>query len=255
MSNNYYVYIYLNPLKNNQPFYVGKGKGKRYLQHLYGYDCLHNPYKMNTINKILEMTGKNPPIEIYRESLSEEDAFFLEKELIASYGRTNNKTGILCNLTDGGEGGSGRIVSEEERQDMSLRFKGKQKSPEHKIKNGLAKKNKIVVKDVDGNQFSVDKDDPRWISGELVGISKNTTLSDSTKELMKQQMIGRKWYNNGTEEAFVFNPPDGYVRGRLTSLMSKINKKRIGLPKSEQFREKQRQLFKNRQKDEKGRLV
>ena len=50
---NYYVYVYLNPLKagefnvgkfnfNYEPFYVGKGKGWRIGQHFSKYTCCRN---------------------------------------------------------------------------------------------------------------------------------------------------------------------------------------------------------------------
>jgi len=37
-------------------------------------------------------------------------------------------------------------------------------------------KNTITVKDINGNKFRVNKDDPRYLSGELVGINKGIKL-------------------------------------------------------------------------------
>ena len=254
MSNKYYVYIYLNPLKNNEPFYIGKGKGNRYKKHLCKNEHFYNNYKINTINKIIEKTNNYPPIEIYKDNLSEEDAFYLEEELIAFYGRKNNNTGILTNMTDGGEGNSGRLISEEEKKNISVRM-SKPHTEQHKINQGIVKKNKIVVKDKEGKKFSVDKNDPRWISGELVGVSKGYKISDETKQLMTQKRLGRKWYNNGEEEIFTYDPPEDYITGRLPSLMNKINKNRIGIPKSDEFKEKHRINYYKRNIDQKGRLI
>ena len=54
----------------------------------------------------------------------------------------------------------------------------------------------IPVKDKDGNTFSVSKDDPRYLSGELVGASKNT-----------------QWMNNGTHEKMIFeNEIENYLK-------------------------------------------
>lgn len=51
MSNIFYVYILRNPLKENIPFYVGKGKDRRCFQHL--KDGKHkNKHKYNTIKQI-----------------------------------------------------------------------------------------------------------------------------------------------------------------------------------------------------------
>jgi hypothetical protein len=49
----YYVYLILNPLKNNEPFYVGKGKRYRHKEHFSRQrDLIKNNHKNNTIRKI-----------------------------------------------------------------------------------------------------------------------------------------------------------------------------------------------------------
>lgn len=48
----------------------------------------------------------------------------------------------------------------------------------------------ISVKDKDGNMFKVKKDDPRWLSGELVGITKNNKASTTTVEKIRSYNIG-----------------------------------------------------------------
>ncbi len=53
---------------------------------------------------------------------------------------------------------------------------------------------KVTVKDKDGNTSHVSINDPRYISGELVGVSKNTTLSDETRAKLKITSGGS---NNG----------------------------------------------------------
>jgi len=49
----------------------------------------------------------------------------LEKQLIAKHGRSNNETGVLCNLTDGGEGCFGFVVTDEYREKLSKAIKGR----------------------------------------------------------------------------------------------------------------------------------
>ncbi len=63
-------------------------------------------------------------IAIVAENLSEVDAFQLEMLLIYLHGRIDNGTGILRNLTDGGEGTSGTIVSSETREKLRISHVG-----------------------------------------------------------------------------------------------------------------------------------
>lgn len=58
---------------------------------------------------------------------------------------------------------------------------------EKRRKSMLGKnKGKITVKDKQGNIFHASKDDPRWISGELVGATKNTPRPKLTEEHKKK---------------------------------------------------------------------
>lgn len=101
----YYVYAYLR-ISNSQvssvgtPYYIGKGKGKR------AFDGQH----------VVSVPREKERIVIIKNYLSEAEAFELEKLLISYYGRVDNHTGILRNLTNGGEGGSGRVITEEYRK-------------------------------------------------------------------------------------------------------------------------------------------
>ena len=121
-SNNFYVYIYLNPLKQYEPFYVGKGSKIRAYNHL--KENLYNRHFNFTIKKIQRETNNNPIIIIYEKNLSENEAFNIEKELIKIIGRRDLKTGSLCNLTEGGDGSSGRIHTEKTKRKMSEKKKG-----------------------------------------------------------------------------------------------------------------------------------
>jgi hypothetical protein len=97
----YYVYAYLRT--DGTPYYIGKGTGNRAWS------------KQRTINPPTDKSR----IVIIEENLSEPDAFELEMQKIAWYGRKDNGTGILRNFTDGGEGCSGVVRSEETRRKMS----------------------------------------------------------------------------------------------------------------------------------------
>lgn len=85
----YYVYAYLR--ENGTPYYIGKGRKYRAWS------------KQHTIN----LPTKKENIIIIEKNLSEIGSMAIERRLIRWYGRKNNNTGILQNLTDGGEGISG----------------------------------------------------------------------------------------------------------------------------------------------------
>jgi len=122
MKNNFYVYALINPL-NNEPFYIGKGTGSRARRH--EYNVIHsgthfNPYVLTIITAIIEQ-NKKVIISYIAEQLNHNEAVLKEIEIIEKYGRINNKTGILCNLTDGGEGSTGRIFSHTEETKSKIR--------------------------------------------------------------------------------------------------------------------------------------
>jgi hypothetical protein len=124
------AYVYIHKRKDtNEVFYVGIGQNK---------------------NRAFEKTRRNPfwkritkitdfDVHIIEENLSWKEACEREKYWISFYGRRNINTGSLVNLTDGGDGTLGRIVSEETRNKMRRPI-----SEEHKRKIGLASKGRNV---------------------------------------------------------------------------------------------------------------
>lgn len=108
----FYVYLLRDPRpgKDLQPIYVGKGKGRRARSHWFRVGEHPNPVLRGVLNKIRQ-AGLVPQFETVTHFDVEADAFRLEMELIAKYGRRDLKTGALCNLTDGGEGQSNCLAT------------------------------------------------------------------------------------------------------------------------------------------------
>lgn len=125
----FYVYLHMNPRKlgefvygdfefDHEPFYVGKGQGDR----INGVD--RNPFWKNIENKIIKAGKEVIKIRLF-DSLSEEESFLIEKELISLIGRRDQGKGPLTNLTDGGEGVVGAILTEEHKRKISISLKGR----------------------------------------------------------------------------------------------------------------------------------
>ena len=88
-DNTFYTYSYLRK-SDGTPYYVGKGRGKRV------YDSSHN----------VKVPDDKDRIIFLKQNLTEEEAFNHEKYMIAVLGRKDLGTGILRNMSDGGEGHS-----------------------------------------------------------------------------------------------------------------------------------------------------
>ena len=110
-------------LDTNEVFYIGIGNNKR-------------PYDKVMRSKFWKyITNKTEyKIEILYKNLTWKEACKLEINLITEYGRRDLGTGCLCNLTNGGDGVNGVIVSDETRAKLSKMRKGKKQSKEW-IKN------------------------------------------------------------------------------------------------------------------------
>jgi|10_taG_2_1085330.scaffolds.fasta_scaffold02098_24 hypothetical protein len=94
--NEYYTYAYLR--EDGTPYYIGKGKGYR-----------------ATSKKGHFYVPPEDRIIYLKCNLTEQEAFRHEIYMIDVLGRKDLGTGILRNRTDGGEGASGVMYSEETR--------------------------------------------------------------------------------------------------------------------------------------------
>ena len=153
----YYVYIYLR--EDGSPYNVGKGQGNRWKkQHR-----VEVPPADRVIFPVTQTT--------------EEWAHFMEMEFIDFYGRLDDGTGILENITDGGEGTSGRRHSEETRRKISEKAKGSKLSEETRTK---------IAKASEGRKHS--EETKRKISKAKKGISRPTHVGEAVATANKERV-------------------------------------------------------------------
>jgi len=191
--NTYYIYMYLD--QDNVPFYIGKGKDYRY--HI---SCHLNKSNFNCFlqNKIRKVGVNNVKIHFLHKDLTEEQSFYLEGYYIAGYGRRDLGLGSLCNLTNGGEGESGRIVSESTRQKISKIHKGK------KIPQEVVERQRQSVKEYyeSHNNPFLGKTHSEKTRKRMGASAKGKVLSDETRKKLSEALKGRPAWNKGVTGCF-----------------------------------------------------
>jgi hypothetical protein len=207
---NYYTYAYLR--EDGTPYYIGKGKGNR-------------AYKKSK-------REINPPVDknriiFLKKNLTEDEAFRHEVYMIDIFGRKDLGTGILRNKTNGGEGLSGLIWSEEHKEKISKSqegesnsFYGKSHSEEtrKKLSNAFSGKNHPQYGGTISEEHKlilsrIHKGKIPWNKGKK-GMQ---IPSEETRKKRSKAMKGRKWWHNpitGKTKMSVETPGSDWVLGR-----------------------------------------
>jgi hypothetical protein len=223
----YYTYAYLR--KNGTPYYIGKGCGTRWRTRR--GRTVKPPFD---VNRIL----------ILKRGLTESEAFKHEKYMISVFGRKDLNTGILHNRTNGGEGCSGTVYSDESREQMSRKRKLRVTKQSTRDKMSLSRTGKTVSlqtrqrlsealrgrvrKPQHCEALSIartkDWQNPDYRNKIIEGIKqywKDKTLSEQEVQQRVEACKGKKWYwNPETGHTIRINPldlaPPGYIPGRKT---------------------------------------
>jgi len=206
--NHFYTYAYLR--EDRTPYYVGRGKGNRYKQK-------HRNVKIPPEDRIIFL----------KKNLTFSESVQHEIYMIAVLGRKDLGTGILRNMTEGGEGRLGP-KSPEECEKISRALTGRKLSEEHRLKCANGRRGK--------------------------------THSQKTRELMSKQRIGNsyasaargfKWWNDGTKETKAKESPgpewaagrlpgSGHFKSHSKESRQKMSETRKGKPWTEARRAAQR---------------
>jgi len=120
-------------LDKNEVFYVGIGKSSK---------RAYCSYRRNRYWKNIVSMSKYR-VDIMFDDVSIEFAKEKEIEFISLYGRKNLGLGTLCNLTDGGESTTGRIISEDEKAMRSESAKKALSNPETRKKMSESGRKKV----------------------------------------------------------------------------------------------------------------
>ncbi len=166
----FYVYTLTDP-RNNQIFYIGKGKGKRSISHI--AETLknnRNSTKYIKIQNILDL-GFEVRIEKEFQDLDESEAFLLEKILVEKLGRIVMKTGALTNIVPGGV----------RKKDGSI-FVKKEFDLESKL-NCIDKWKRLIILDIAKRQSEIKEEFPLDYNIKAVQSSNPRVMGLSLKDL------------------------------------------------------------------------
>lgn len=116
-----------------------------------------------------------------------------------------------------------------------------------RYKNGEIKSiyhNTSMYKDKNGKVFRCNINDPRVLSGELVGVTKGKKLSEEHSKKIHEKQIGRVHINNGIKMKYVYKENlneylnNGWILGELPKIYSEEQKKDISKKISEKIKGK-----------------
>jgi len=173
----YYVYYHRDPRPKYYMWkrYIGKGIGNR------AYETKNRSARHKRWINCLKKQGLNPIVEIVYFFDTEQEAFSKERELILKYRNLNYD---LCNIHEGGLGGSTGPCSSKTKQKISKTLKDKNF---HLSKERIDKIKKA-------NSLRTIPEEHKEIIRES---NKKRIWKDSSRAKIAKSKIGKKAWNNG----------------------------------------------------------
>jgi hypothetical protein len=180
----HYLYRHIR-LDKNEPFYIGIGTKTNVKFKTFTSEYRRAFSKQRKDSKIwnIIINKTNYEIEILFES--EDYNFIKEKEIefISLYGRINNNTGTLSNMTDGGDGSLGKVYAQSTINKLKIA----------RNKRGAINKVKVYQYDITGKFIK------EWSSIKEASIYCNVHISTlqkiATKNVNNNYCKGYYWNN------------------------------------------------------------
>ena len=209
----YYTYAYLR--EDKTPYYIGKGKGNR----------------IYSTNKRIKPPKDKSRIIFLKQNLTEQEAFKHEIYMIDVFGRKDLGTGILVNMTNGGEGISNpseetirkivesnkrRIVSEETRRKIGYA----NKNPSEETRRKIIESNKSRIVSEETKRKMSESGKVKIFSEEhkrkLSEAHKGKIFTEEHRKKIGSVTKGTKWWNDGcgNHKRMVECPGDGWKPGK-----------------------------------------
>jgi hypothetical protein len=208
----FYAYIHCKP--DGTPFYVGKGT----IDRIKLRKRKHNKWHQNIVGKY----GADNILVGSLECSSEEISFDLERGLIK---RLKIMGVELVNQTDGGDGRSGSVVTEEVKNRISQKLKGSKNflgqkhSPEARAK---ISKSLLGNKRGCGKIFSEEHREKLKIAGTGRAFSDETKAKIAAKLTGNKNCLGKKWATDGVRNKRVNAGEDAPLGWRFGKVLRSV---------------------------------